>query len=310
VAVVRQQLAADNDVHAGVHEARKALKRVRAVLNLARPMLDGQRARQERKHFRSIARRLAQARDAHVLAGTIIRLESRFPEASDNAALRSIRREQRERADEQGREIALKVRSQILAELDRAEKGIRDLRLPRDGFTGIEPGLRRTYAEGRRMAKRASRSGNAEHFHDWRKAVQDHWRHMLLLERAWDEEMTARARAVRELSDILGWDHDIEVLVDHLEARAPELDSKAVARCCLLCAQLQNELRAVALPLGARLYAERPRRFTQRMQRYWKASGRLQRARKSQRADSADHPKSEAYLAAAAPVSVVRSAAE
>ncbi len=63
---------ADPDVV--VHEVRKSVKRIRAVLRLARPAMEDADYRRENLHFRDMGRRLAEARDAAVLPETLARI--------------------------------------------------------------------------------------------------------------------------------------------------------------------------------------------------------------------------------------------
>ena len=75
------------------------------------------------------------------------------------------------------------------------------------------------------------------------------------------------------LGDALGEDHDLADLRAAL-AKKPELAgglpaSEAIMR---LCVQRQDELRQAARSLGARVYAEKPRAFVDRLGAYWKVS--------------------------------------
>src|SRR5947209_16458553 len=69
----------------GVHEARKALKRVRAVLRLRRKELGKARFRQENTILRDAGRALSETRDAQVLVETLDGLrESLGPDLPDD----------------------------------------------------------------------------------------------------------------------------------------------------------------------------------------------------------------------------------
>ena len=62
-----------------VHETRKALKRLRALLVLLRPELGAKRYARENAALRDCGRRLAGARDAEVMLGTLDSLVRRDP---------------------------------------------------------------------------------------------------------------------------------------------------------------------------------------------------------------------------------------
>ncbi len=75
-----------------VHETRKALKRLRALLALLRPELGHRRYARENAALRDCARRLAGARDAEVMVGTLDALVRRHPaRLARSAAVRALR---------------------------------------------------------------------------------------------------------------------------------------------------------------------------------------------------------------------------
>ncbi|MGE0613716.1 MAG: CHAD domain-containing protein, partial [Hyphomicrobiales bacterium] len=69
------RLTGDGDLRSGVHEARKCLKRSRAVLALSQPAMPGKRFQRADKRLRKIARNLARARDAHAMMETVEKLD-------------------------------------------------------------------------------------------------------------------------------------------------------------------------------------------------------------------------------------------
>ncbi len=134
----------------------------------------------------------------------------------------------------------------------------------------VVDGLEATYRKARKAFRHAYKEPSDEAFHAWRKKVQQHWRHMSLLSRGWPEAMSARASEAKELSRLLGEDHDFAVLLafageqagKHLEPG----DLEALAKLCRTC---QDELRAQARPRGERLFAERPEDLKERVHLYW-----------------------------------------
>jgi hypothetical protein len=74
----------DADRDSAIHDARKRLKKARAVARLARFELGGAR-RVDNDAMRDAARRLSGARDAHVLVGTLDALRERTPDLPEDA---------------------------------------------------------------------------------------------------------------------------------------------------------------------------------------------------------------------------------
>ncbi|HEY5316543.1 MAG TPA: CHAD domain-containing protein, partial [Solirubrobacteraceae bacterium] len=92
-----------------IHEARKALKKQRSLLRLARATLDPDERRQEATGFRDVARSLSGSRDADVMIEGLDDLAQRFvgtvPERTLTAArtrLLARRDEQRDQAASSG----------------------------------------------------------------------------------------------------------------------------------------------------------------------------------------------------------------
>ena len=131
-------------------------------------------------------------------------------------------------------------------------------------------GSRTRYRKARKAFRHAYEKPSDEAFHAWRKKVQQHWRHMSLLSRGWPEAMSARASEAKELSRLLGEDHDFAVLLAFVSEQAGKHlevgDVEALAKLCRTC---QDELRAQARPRGERLFAERPQDLEERVHLYW-----------------------------------------
>ena len=136
---------------------------------------------------------------------------------------------------------------------------------PLDGV-GFRDGLLRSYRRGRRAWRAARDEPSAEHLHEWRKRVKDLWYHLSLLEEAWKPVMAALADEAHELSDRLGDDHDLAVLWDWAGEHAPSPDLEP------LIDERRRRLQHDAFAYGARLYADKPRVFVDRVERWWDAS--------------------------------------
>ncbi|MGH7972567.1 MAG: CHAD domain-containing protein [Limisphaerales bacterium] len=115
------------------------------------------------------------------------------------------------------------------------------------------------------------KAGTPEHFHEWRKRVKDLYYQIGLLCPIWPEQMTAVAAELKYLSERLGDDHDLFLLLepDTFKSLAKQARAEAEALRGLI-NERQKELRARALAMGARFYQEKPRLFCQRLGQYWK----------------------------------------
>ena len=265
-----------NDVHKGVHEARKSLKRLRALLALYRTCLDDAYYQDIDRAFRDMARALSGAREIQGMLDSLAHLEKRFGRQGRNKVLTTLHgqlQESRGHVSSNGLSTGPSG-TDIEQALADAGGRIDALRLTRDDFEAIRPGIEQTYRAARHWHERAFEEGTGESFHEWRKTLQRHWRHMQLLTPAWPHDLRARAQLLRAIAETVGQDHDLTVLDLHLAQSGRSLGTAAQIRSCrALCRQRQIELRASVYCDGQRLFAEGAAAFSKRMGRYWRLAG-------------------------------------
>ena len=118
-----------------------------------------------------------------------------------------------------------------------------------------------------------TRTPSDEAFHEWRKTVQQHWRHMQLISRAWPDVLGGRAGEAKELSRLLGDDHDMCVLLAFAGERGKAvLSEEELATLATTGRSIQDELRDLAKPRGTRLFAETASDLREHMALYWSAA--------------------------------------
>lgn len=262
------QLRSGADAAVAVHETRKCLKRLRALVRLIRPAVGDQTFRFENAHLREIGAMLSGARDRHVLIETITKLEAFSGHDGLADPVRKL-------LTEQGDDVDAAAMKQALKELDEAKRRLMQVEISGSGFSVVGGGLEVSYRKACKAFKDAYRTPAPadEVFHEWRKGVQQHWRHMSLLSRAWPNCLDARVAEARELSQILGDDHDLAILAAfvHCERASTIPDSQKTVIEDIARAR-QHKLRTIAHPIGKRLFAESPKALRRRMALYWKAA--------------------------------------
>jgi hypothetical protein len=107
------------DLNPAVHEARKDLKKLRAVLRLVRDDLGDAVYRSENVRFRDAGRMLSGARDAHVRVETLAALRERFDDASRLTAWRCSSTRSRGNANASRTPTATRWRSIVQPERSR-----------------------------------------------------------------------------------------------------------------------------------------------------------------------------------------------
>lgn len=251
----------DDPVEA-IHEARKAIKKQRALLRLARGVMPGGQRRAANLALRDTARGLSGRRDADVLLATLRRFEEQLPKA----ALARIRA----RLGAAGGPPEAEIAQAAIRELRAVRRSVGGWELAGDGWPALEPGLTRTYREGREALRVTLRQPSLEHLHDWRKRVKDLWYDLRLLGAVCGPVVGGQAQEADRLGELLGEDHDLGLLHQTVLAWGPDPDA-GLARLIGLVNEERGQLQAEAGLRGRRLYAEKPAAFTGRLRRYWKA---------------------------------------
>jgi CHAD domain-containing protein len=162
-----------------VHEARKALKRLRALIRLLEDELGEQVFARENAVLREAGRRLSAARDAEVMVATLEDLMRRHPRELAHrrgvVRLHAALRLERERVVQQSLADG-STAADALDELGGVRRRVMAWSLSdRPGIETVEPALKRLYGRGRRRYRRAAlgRGNRTRALHVWRKRVKE-----------------------------------------------------------------------------------------------------------------------------------------
>ncbi|HTA13577.1 MAG TPA: CHAD domain-containing protein [Solirubrobacteraceae bacterium] len=244
-----------------VHEARKAIKRMRALARLLSCELGEQEFKRVNGSLRGAAQRLGGARDAEVRLATLERLIRRHPKALASEGVEQLRLRL-----EQEREQQPPHRQDVLEDIADMRRELARWNLVDVGFPALAPGLQRIYREGRHRYKRVRRGHGHEatDMHDWRKRVKALYYALDMLGGGKSKGTRRSTRRASRLGDLLGEEHDLWMLAVYLQERPEALGADGSARSALLrsIARRRKRLRKRALKLGARLYKRRSAAFT------------------------------------------------
>jgi CHAD domain len=277
-----------------VHETRKALKRLRALIVLVRDEIGREAYERERVLLRDAGRRLAGARDAEVRLATLDALiaghAGKLAHRSGVAHLRAQLAAERDEAA--GAALSAQTRTQLLLALRQMHARVGAWQLARGGgISAVEPALRRIYRRGRRRLPSSAGGGRKRTaaLHEWRKRVKDlrYAAEILDRSRAPSEPgaiprparkdrarkrpsdsalyMRGLARRADALGELLGEEHDLALFTELVHERPTGRRTRKVL--LKLIAERRKELRREALRAGRRLYARPPARFLARARR-------------------------------------------
>ncbi|GAB3093074.1 CHAD domain-containing protein [Lysobacter terrae] len=174
--MAREGLARTGHVHAGTHQARKAIRRARAVLALGEARL-GVDATLIDRALRTVNRDLSELRDAHALVEVLERLAERAHDPADRQLLRqAVRR---------ARRASGRVKKRHAQERQAAEESLAALRASLQGlpwstltWPECQAAIARSAERARSVQERARNSDKDARWHRWRRRVR-----LLVLER-------------------------------------------------------------------------------------------------------------------------------
>lgn len=165
---IQRALASQHDIHVAVHEARKAIRRLRALLALAKPHLEDLEVAD-----RALARLgdgLSALRDAHVLVITAKTFAARNGERAWSPAIaRLVARRDALMGQALARDPGFKRRRAVV---ERAARQLEDLRWDELKPADVRRELKRSVRRTAKAGKRARAHPEPVHLHRWRRRVR------------------------------------------------------------------------------------------------------------------------------------------
>lgn len=273
-----------------IHEARKHLKSIRALLRLARGAVGEEIRRSENFFFRDAGRSLSEARDPQAMLETLDRLEK--PSHSNSGSPAPGQNMMRTLINEVRREIEQKISNDFPREkVATLVKELRDAkRRTTLWFQGtvLQPanewellvgtGLRQTYRKARNIVVQIQ-SERHEAFHDesWhelRKCAKALGYQLRLLKPIWPATIASLVDEIDQLTSLLGDANDLAVLrrklIDSETSASNDAQLERTRRNLIrLIDRRKKVLRSKAFKYARIIYAEKPSRFERRFATYW-----------------------------------------
>jgi CHAD domain-containing protein len=248
-----------------VHEARKHIKMLRALVHLFRNGLDEERRETAVDAMRELAHALAPSRDADVRLETfsalIARSGSDLPKGGAGvrkhleAEARGLRGQTLDAEDlERAREMCGKIREQMAG-----------MEPKHGGWRAMAAGLRRAYHNGRKAAEKPIGALSDEDRHEWRRDVKDLWNFARILARVQPKKMQQLIHELDALAELLGDDRDLSLLDSYLRERG--WLTEGIEK---LIHEGRDSAYAELSRLGGVLYEEKPKEFVDRMGKWWR----------------------------------------
>ncbi|MGE3958710.1 MAG: CHAD domain-containing protein [Vicinamibacterales bacterium] len=254
-----------------VHDARRHLKKILALLRLLKPVLGRDFERASRPVRRASAM-LAPVADAEALVGATGVLGVRQRQPAIAQARQTIQEALRAHEADTGRRanfqrLLPRVLRLLAVERPRLDAWSLDV----DGFDAIAPGLERSVRRTQQAMVRAARHPRAGAFHAWRRRVKDLWFQVRLVERRCGFGLDASRRALEALDGLLGRYHNM-VLLERVLVRHPCLSRNDTADCLRTIHRRRRALGRRALSLGVAVLHDSPETFVARVRHLWRTA--------------------------------------
>ena len=268
---IDQLLVSEGDLEEPIHEARKSFKKIRAVIRLVRDAIGNSIYKRENICYRDAGRKLSDVRDSIVFIETIDKLISNFPEYISKEETADLKQRITIRHENIKRKIVYEDKAPLeVAEIvSNAKSRINDLHIDKEDFSALEGGLGRVYRRGYNALLETYRNPTPENFHDWRKRVKYLWYQVRILRPINRRKMKTYADQLKELSDLLGDEHDCTVLKELLQSE-PEISKPELTYKLFDLIDIRRfQLRTDSWKLGKLVYIEEPDIFVNRIKNYW-----------------------------------------
>jgi CHAD domain-containing protein len=266
-----------------IHRARTSCKKARAALKLIRSQ-EEKLYRRENRALGDAARDLSALRDADTMLDSFDAALRHYAIPREKfravrAALLAHRRAfapARAEVDRRLHAFVQRLRK-VAQRLDGWE--------PDAGFAALAADFGQAYRRARCALHAVQAQPGAAVYHEWRKATKAYSYQCRLLCKAWPAAMKALGDELKQLATRLGDEHDLTVLRGRLRQLARknklDVDEDTCAAILGLVATRRDELRAEVIPLGERLFADKPRAVVARITRWWDVAMGRTRLRRS-----------------------------
>lgn len=253
-----------------IHKARKHLKKLRALMRLIRDELGEKAYKEENIFYRDLGRDLEDLRDITSLLETIGLLKNRFEDYIKPETFQPLENyllDERAALKTKQLQNGNRIKNVIL-ELKQSSGRIEHLPIEPDCWEEVLSSVKRVYKRGYEAYHDNLSEPTSESMHEWRKRIKYLWYHHRLLRKAWPEIMTAFRHQCKDLSDMLGDYHDLALLKNKMTDIQAQLPGETVQVLDALASKQQETLLEKSYLLGERIYAEKPKAFSRRLEHY------------------------------------------
>lgn len=201
----------EEEIHKGIHELRKAIKRIRAVWRLMEPDIGEYTIHREVLRYRDIGRRVSLLRTLYVNLETVKKLRTQLPKKLAGTPLDSIAALIEKRYQEV---LKKKIQNKgtlefVRQEITGAQANISLLPVLHDDAFIIEKSIRKSFRKCRKRWRKVARKANFINMHELRKQIKTlQFQLQVLLPRA-PQKLARPVEQLQKLARLSGDEHDL-----------------------------------------------------------------------------------------------------
>jgi CHAD domain-containing protein len=260
-----------DDYKVKVHEIRKALKRIRAVLRLIRSDIDERIYTSENVFFRDVSRQLSSVRDLHVFKEAFDTLCEMNPNKLNNGQVHGLNTYFLNQIDAAQDLLSEGGKWQALVrEMEAVQTRLNSIRLEQLGPHTIFDGVGEVYGKGQKQMIKTQRFPEDDNLHEMRKLVKQLMYLIRLMQPVAPDYYKGYMTDLKEASTALGEDHDLAALASYMSKMNGALMAEPGKDIIYQYLDKQRQQIQVDIwPLVARIYTESPKDFSRRIRAYW-----------------------------------------
>jgi CHAD domain-containing protein len=200
------ELQAQQELQVGIYQARKSLKKVRAILRLVALPL-GPVYVEENRRLRDVARKFGTLRDSQVSLELLDEFSGRYKRKSTLNPQKKAIAEKQQAMEQQTDWHA--VMAESVKELIATRRRVEDWPLAHLTAGQLHAEIAKTHKQSKHALEKARKTGHAEDFHEFRKSVKRELNQAQLFE-------STNVASLKQLAKLLGDHHNLAVLLGNL----------------------------------------------------------------------------------------------
>ncbi len=272
ISYMQDQITNRQEIQGPVHETRRSIKRIRAILRMIRDETGYSNYHRENVFYRDLSRRMSPLRDHHVLLRTLQDFGHKSPETFSEKETSVIIQvlEHRIREEEERFMDLHGGFDRMLEDIEEAGTRVEEYCRLRDGFVSVRKGIRRIYGRGSRDLGLIRDTSSETNFHEYRKNTKYLHHQMELVSPVFPKLIKAYGRTIDKHAELLGDARDYGRLESFiLEGGGWMKPNAARRRMAHELGSRKQELMEIIYVQAGRIYAEKPSDFITRLGTYW-----------------------------------------